>query len=131
MLCSLKLSSRIIDWSLESLSFFLEVSASSSSLMMPLEQALSVSFSSPLVSLSLRFPLTLETVLFGDETPASSSQSTTEGKRFTSIPRRNDPASPACKTHRLACSNQHWELEIKKKKMLDAKVWSKKRVGEN
>lgn len=93
MLCSLKLSSRIADWSLESLSFFLEVSASSSSLI-PREQALSMSCSSPLGSLSLRFPLTHETVLFGDETPASSSASTAEGNRFTSIPRRNDRVSP-------------------------------------
>ena len=87
VLCSLKLSSRMADWSLESLSFFLEVSPSSSSLI-PREQALSISFSSPLASLSLRFPLTLETVLFGDETPVSSSQSAVIGNLFTSIPRR-------------------------------------------
>ena len=94
VLCSLKLSSSIADWSLESLSFFLAVSASSSSLI-PREQALSMSCSSPFgSSLSLRFPLTLETVLFGDETPVSSSVSTAEGNRFTSIPRRNDRVSP-------------------------------------
>lgn len=88
VLCSLKLSSRMADWSLESRSFFLEVSPSSSSLM-PLEPSLSMSRSSPLASLSLRFPLTLDTVLFGDDT---SSQSAVDGSRFTSMPRRNDRA---------------------------------------
>ena len=90
VLCSLKLSSRMADWSLESLSFFLEVSPSSSSLI-PREHALSISCS----SLSLRFKLTLDTVLLGDDAPASSSHSSTaDGNRFTSIPRRNDRASP-------------------------------------
>lgn len=85
VLCCLKVSSRIADWFLESLSFFLAVSASSSSLIFPPEHALSTS------SLSLRFPLTLETVLFGDETPVSSSSQsiTVDGNRFTSIPRVN------------------------------------------
>jgi hypothetical protein len=92
VLCSLKLSSRIADWSLERRSFFLEVSASSSSLI-PREEALSVSWSSPLASLSLRLPLTLDIVLFGEDTPTSSSQSPVEGSRFTSMPRRKDRVS--------------------------------------
>ena len=111
VLCSLKLSSRIADWSLESLSFFREVSPSSSSLI-PLEQDLSMSCSSPLGSLSLRLPLTLDTVLFGDETPASSSQSTPEGNRFTSIPRRNDRPSPLhVSESRSACRTPFTILE--------------------
>jgi len=96
VLCSLKLSSRIAAWSLDSLSFFLEVSPSSSSLI-PWEEALSISCSSPLIpSLSLLFPLILDIVLFGDETPASSSQSAVDGNLFTSIPRRNDLVSARC-----------------------------------
>lgn len=91
------------DWSLESLSFFLEVSPSSSSLM-PREPSLSRSRSSPLASLSLRFPLTLDTVLFGDDT---SSQSPVDGSLFTSMPRRKDRAATRhVSEFRSACSDQ-------------------------
>ena len=67
---------------MESLSFFLELSPSSSSLI-PLEPCGSVSS-----SLSLLFPVELETVLLGEDTPASSSPySAVDGGLFTSIPR--------------------------------------------
>ncbi|KAK1258099.1 hypothetical protein QJS04_geneDACA012312 [Acorus gramineus] len=111
VLCSLKLSSRTADWSLEGRSFFRECSPpSSSSSEFPLDdEALSASFASlarPIFSLAngpvsaeLLFappppPETLDTVLFGEETPASSSRSATAaaaggGALFTSIPLRN------------------------------------------
>ncbi|TKY45257.1 25S rRNA (uracil2634-N3)-methyltransferase [Spatholobus suberectus] len=44
------------------------------------EKVLSMSCSSLLASLSLRLPLSLETVLFGEETPAFSSMSIAEGE---------------------------------------------------
>jgi hypothetical protein len=91
VLCSLKVSSSTRDCSLDSRSFFRHASPpppSSSSL--PREhEALSASFSSPFASLSLLFPLKLETVLFGEETPFSSSQSAIDGSRFTSTPPSN------------------------------------------
>lgn len=106
VLCSLKVSSRTRACSFDNRSFFLDPSPftpSSSSLPPPREQeALSASFSSPPLaaarSLSLLlFPLTLETVLFGDETPATSSSKSTavtdDGALFTSKPLRKDPAS--------------------------------------
>jgi hypothetical protein len=90
VLCSLKLSSRKADWSLESLSFFRVDPFSSSSL--ALEHALSVSISK---SLLLR-PLFLtqksiwndETVLFGEDSaaPSSASSVVTAGNRFTFNP---------------------------------------------
>lgn len=98
VLCSLKVSSRTADWSLDSLSFFRQASPpySSSSSEVPREEdrskAMSRSSPAPEVpSLSvLLLPLTvLEIVLFGDETPVSSSKSTVVGKLFTSIFLRN------------------------------------------
>ncbi|PNX58739.1 hypothetical protein L195_g051064 [Trifolium pratense] len=105
VLCSLKVSSSNIDCSFDNLSFFLEESPSppqpppsSSSLPPPREhEALSTaSFSSPLPSLSLLFPLILDTVLFGEETPFSSSNAAAGADgcgEFASIPRRNDLVS--------------------------------------
>lgn len=96
VLCSLNVSSSTMACSFESLSFFLEVSppAPSSSSLPREHEVLSASMSSPFSSLSLRFPLILDIVLFGDETPFSSSQFTTvDGAKFTSIPRRNDLVS--------------------------------------
>lgn len=78
------------------LSFFLEFSPPSSSSLKPREESLSTSISSPApavvvesLSPELLFPLSVETVLFGDETPTSSSSPPAAGL-FTSIPRRND-----------------------------------------
>lgn len=95
MLCSLKLSSRMADWSFVNRSFFLEFSPPSSSSLKPREEALSTSISSPApavlvesLSAELLLPLNVETVLFGDET-ATSSSSPPAGL-LTSIPRRND-----------------------------------------
>lgn len=103
VLCSLKVSSSNSDCSFDNLSFFLDDSPSpphpppSSSSLPPREhEALSTaSFSSPFPSLSLRFPLILDTVLFGDETPFSSSNTAAADGRseFPSIPRRNDLVS--------------------------------------
>lgn len=107
MLCSLKLSSSIADWSFDSRSFFRELSPSSSSLM-PREEALSPSCSLTGRSLSLLFPLMLEMVLFGEETPASSSTSAAVGGiLFTSIPFRNDLVSTlnASAMFRSACNS--------------------------
>uniref|UniRef100_A0A7C9AKS7 Uncharacterized protein n=1 Tax=Opuntia streptacantha TaxID=393608 RepID=A0A7C9AKS7_OPUST len=79
------------DCSLVSRSFFLEFSPASSSSLRPREDALSTSLSSPApadsLSPELRFPLTVETVLFGDDTPASSSSA--PAGLFTSIPFKN------------------------------------------
>lgn len=96
VLCSLKVSSRTADWSLDSLSFFRQASPpySSSSEEVPREEDRSkvMSRSSPappdVPSLSLLLLLlitVLEIVLFGEETRVSSSKSTVEGKLFTSI----------------------------------------------
>lgn len=81
--------------SLDSLSFFLAAASPPSS-----SRELD-GLSASLSSLSLLFPLILDTVLFGDETMASSSQSAvavavTVAGLFTSIPRRKDlGGSPA------------------------------------
>lgn len=117
VLCSLKVSSNNIDCSFDNLSFFLDESPSppqpppsSSSLPPPREhEPLSTaSFSSPFPSLSLLFPLMLDTVLFGDETPFSSSNAAAvaavDGSGvLPSIPRRNDLVSVLRSVTWFAC----------------------------
>lgn len=107
VLCSLNVSSSTKACSLDNLSFFLDASASaspphappsSSSLPPPPRELDVLSFSSPFPSLSLRFPLMLDIVLFGEDTPFSSSNAARAaegggGGKFTSIPRKNDRIS--------------------------------------
>ena len=87
VLCSLKVSSRIADCSFDNRSFFLTVSPVPPASSSELSISFSFSFSSSLVSLSFLFPLMLDIVLFGDDTPTSS-QSAIVGARFTSMPLR-------------------------------------------
>ena len=86
VLCSLKLSSRKADCSLESLSFFLVKPFSSSSLALELALSASIASKSLLRSLPLLIPKSIwkdDAALFGDEIAAPSSASSMDN-RFTS-----------------------------------------------